>query len=64
VVGMLAAAGVSLAKSGLSGPAGFFVATLACLLMLRATIHPLFIILGCGGLQVAISRGLIPWFQS
>jgi chromate transporter len=63
VVGMLAAAGVSLAKSGLSGPTGFGVATIACLLMLRATIHPLLIILGCGALQVAISRGLISWLQ-
>jgi hypothetical protein len=31
--------------------------------MLRATIHPLLIILGCGALQVAISRGLISWLQ-
>ena len=63
VVGMLAAAGVSLAKSGLSGPAGFGVATLACLLMLRATIHPVLIIFGCGALQVAISRGMFSMFS-
>ncbi|MGH9840924.1 MAG: chromate transporter [Blastocatellia bacterium] len=62
VVGMLAAAGVSLAKSGLGGPAGFGVATLACLLMLRATIHPVLIIFGCGALQVAISRGMLSMF--
>jgi chromate transporter len=63
VVGMLAAAGVSLAKSGLSGPIGFGVATLSCLLMLRATIHPVLIIVGCGALQVALSRGLISWLH-
>ncbi len=63
VVGMLAAAGVSLAKSGLSGPVGFGVATLSCLLMLRATIHPVLIIFGCGALQVALSRGLISWLH-
>ena len=63
VVGMLAAAGVSLAKSGLSGPTGYGVATLACLLMLRATLHPVLIIFGCGLLQVAISRGMISWLH-
>jgi chromate transporter len=59
VVGMLAAAGVSLAKSGLSGATGFGVATLACLLMLRAKLNPVVIIFGCGLLQWAISRGLL-----
>src|SRR5215470_11419684 len=63
VVGMLAAAGVSLAKSGLSGPTGYGVATLACLLMLRATLHPVLIIFGCGLLQFAISRGMIGWLH-
>ncbi|MDX2031305.1 MAG: chromate transporter [Blastocatellia bacterium] len=62
VVGMLAAAGVSLAKSGLS-PTGFGIATLAFLLMLRATLHPVVIIFGCGLLQWAISRGLISWLH-
>lgn len=63
VVGMLAAAGVSLAKSGLSGPVGFGVATLACLLMLRATLHPVLIIMVCGLLQVGLSRGMISWLH-
>jgi len=57
VVGMLAAAGVSLAKSGVSGATGFGIATLACLLMLRAKLNPVVIIFGCGLLQWAISRG-------
>ena len=59
VVGMLAAAGVSMAKSGLSGPVGYGIATLAFLLMMRATINPVIIIFGCGMLQWAIARGLI-----
>lgn len=59
VVGMLAAAGVSMAKSGLSGPVGYGIATLAFLLMMRATINPVTIIFGCGVLQWAIARGLI-----
>jgi chromate transporter len=61
VVGMLAAAGVSLARSGLSAdnPVGYGVATLACLLMLRAKLNPVVIIFGCGLLQWIASRGLI-----
>jgi chromate transporter len=59
VVGMLAAAGVTLASSGLNGATGFGIATLSCLLMLRAKLHPVMIILLCGVLQWAISRGLI-----
>jgi chromate transporter len=59
VVGMLAAAGVTLAGSGLSGATGFGIATLSCLLMLRAKLHPVMIILLCGVLQWALSRGLI-----
>jgi chromate transporter len=59
VVGMLAAAGVSMAKSGLSGPVGYGIATLAFLMMMRATINPVIIIFGCGMLQWAIARGLI-----
>jgi chromate transporter len=61
VVGMLAAAGVSLARSGLGTPDSYAVATLAFLLMLRARLNPVVIILLCGGLQWAISRGLIGW---
>ncbi len=64
VVGMLAAAGVTLAKSGLSGATGFGIATLSCLLMLRAKLNPVVIILGCGLLQWAISRGLIGWMPA
>jgi len=63
VVGMLAAAGVSLAKSGLGTPESFGVATLAFLLMLRARLNPVIIIFGCGLLQLLISRGLIGWFH-
>jgi chromate transporter len=59
VVGMLAAAGVSMAKSGLSGPVGYGIATLAFLMMMRATINPVIIIFGCGMLQWAIARGVI-----
>ncbi|MBI1764704.1 MAG: chromate transporter [Acidobacteria bacterium] len=59
VVGMLAAAGVSLAKSGVSGSTGFGIATLAFLLMMRAAVNPVIIIFGCGMLQWAIARGLI-----
>lgn len=58
VVGMLAAAGVTLAKSGVSGATGFGVATLSCLLMLRAKLNPIVIVLGCGLLQWVISREL------
>ncbi|HZS07826.1 MAG TPA: chromate transporter [Blastocatellia bacterium] len=60
VVGMLAAAGVSLARSGLSAenPLGYAIATLACLLMLRAKLNPVVIIFGCGLLQWIASRGL------
>jgi chromate transporter len=59
VVGMLAAAGVSLAKSGVSGPVGYGIATLAFLLMMRAKLNPVIIIFGCGLLQWAIARGVI-----
>ena len=62
VVGMLAAAGVSLAKSGLNTPLSYGVATLAFLLMMRARLNPVLIIFGCGLLQWAISRGLLSWF--
>ncbi|HEX5082786.1 MAG TPA: chromate transporter [Blastocatellia bacterium] len=62
VVGMLAAAGVTMAKSGVNGAAGFGIATLSCLLMLRAKLNPVVIILGCGLLQLAISRGLLNAF--
>jgi chromate transporter len=62
VVGMLAAAGVTMAKSGVSGPIGFGIATLSCLLMLRAKLNPVVIIFGCGLLQWAISRGLLSAF--
>jgi chromate transporter len=58
VVGMLAAAGVSLARSGLETPDSYPVATLAFLLMLRARLNPVVIILLCGGLQWVISQGL------
>lgn len=62
VVGMLAAAGVTMAKSGVSGSTGFGIATLSCLLMLRAKLNPVVIIFGCGLLQWAISRGLLSVF--
>jgi hypothetical protein len=48
-----------MAKSGLSGPVGYGIATLAFLMMMRATINPVIIIFGCGMLQWAIARGLI-----
>ena len=59
VVGMLAAAGVSLAKSGLNSPLSYGVATMAFLLMLRAKLNPVVIIFGCGLVQWAVARGLI-----
>ncbi len=62
VVGMLAAAGVTMAKSGLSDATGYGVATLSCLLMLRAKLNPVAIIFGCGLLQWAISGGLLSAF--
>ncbi len=62
VVGMLAAAGVSLARSGLKGPVSYGMATLAFLLMMRARLNPVIIIFGCGVLQWAIARGLLPSF--
>ncbi len=62
VVGMLAAAGVSLARSGLKGPVSYGMATLAFLLMMRARVNPVIIIFGCGVLQWAIARGLLPSF--
>ena len=65
VVGMLASAGVSLARSSLSTtlsygniPISFGIATLAFLLMLRAKLNPVFIIFGCGALQLILSRWL------
>ncbi len=61
VVGMLAAAGVSLARSGLGSPESYGVAALSFLLMLRARLNPVLIILLCGGLQLVISRGLVSW---
>ncbi|MCI0336515.1 MAG: chromate transporter [Acidobacteria bacterium] len=63
VVGMLAAAGVSLAKNGLNTSLSYGVATLAFLLMLRAKLNPVVIIFGCGLLQWAVSRGLISWLH-
>lgn len=63
VVGMLAAAGVALAKSGLNTPLSYGVATLAFLLMLRAKINPVLIIFGCGLFQWAVARGLIGWLH-
>jgi chromate transporter len=63
VVGMLAAAGVSLAKNGLNTPLSYGVATLAFLLMLRAKLNPVVIIFICGLLQWAVSRGLIGWLH-
>jgi chromate transporter len=59
VVGMLAAAGVSLAKSGVSGAVGYGIATLAFLLMMRATLNPVTIIFGCGVLQWVMTRFVI-----
>lgn len=59
VVGMLAAAGVSLARSGLNTPLSYGVATLAFLLMMRARLNPVWIIFGCGLLQWFISSGII-----
>ena len=59
VVGMLAAAGVSLARSGLSTPLSYGVATLAFLLMMRARLNPVLIIFGCGLLQFVLSSGLL-----
>jgi chromate transporter len=59
VVGMLAAAGVSLARSGLDSTLSFGVATTAFLLMLRARLNPVVIILGCGVLQFAVAHYLL-----
>ncbi len=66
VVGMLASAGVSLARSSLSMslsyrniPVSFGIATLAFLLMMRARLNPVLIIFGCGALQLIISKWLI-----
>jgi len=66
VVGMLAAAGVSLARSALSTtlsfgniPVSFGLATLAFLLMLRARLNPVVIIFGSGAAQLVISRYLL-----
>lgn len=58
VVGMLAAAGVSLARSGLDSTLSFGVATTAFLLMLRARLNPVVIILGCGVLQFFVAHYL------
>lgn len=65
VVGMLAAAGVSLARSSLSTslsyrniPVSFGIATVAFLLMMRARLNPVLIIFGCGALQWGISKWL------
>ncbi len=66
VVGMLAAAGVSLARSSLSTslsyrniPVSFGIATVAFLLMMRARLNPVLIIFGCGALQLVISKWLV-----
>jgi chromate transporter len=59
VVGMLAAAGVSLARSGLNSTLSFGVATTAFLLMLRAKLNPVVIILGCGALQFVLAHYLL-----
>ena len=59
VVGMLAAAGVSLARSGLDSTLSFGVATTAFLLMLRARLNPVVIILGCGMLQFVLAHYLL-----
>lgn len=66
VVGMLAAAGVSLARSSLSTslsyrniPVSFGIATIAFLLMMRARLNPVLIIFGCGALQLIISKWLM-----
>ena len=58
VVGMLAAAGVSLARSGLDSALSFGVATIAFLLMLRAKLNPVVIVVGCGALQFAVAHHL------
>jgi chromate transporter len=58
VVGMLAAAGVTLARSGLDSTLSFGVATTAFLLMLRAKLNPVVIILGCGLLQFVVAHYL------
>jgi chromate transporter len=63
VVGMLAAAGFSLASSGLSTPLSYGVATLAFLLMMRARFNPVLIMFGCGLLQWVIARGLIGFIR-
>ena len=59
VVGMLAAAAVSLARSGLHSTLSFGIATFAFLLMLRARLNPFIIIFGCGLLQFFLSRYVI-----
>ena len=66
VVGMLAAAGVSLARSSLNTslsyrniPVSFGIATLAFLLMMRARVNPVLIVFGCGALQLIISKWLV-----
>jgi chromate transporter len=66
VVGMLASAGVSLARSSLSTslsyrniPVSFGIATIAFLLMMRARLNPVLIIFGCGALQLVISKWLM-----
>ena len=63
VVGMLAAAGVSLARSSLSTsleyrniPISFGIATIAFLFMMRARLNPVLIIFGCGALQLIMTR--------
>ncbi|MGE0129253.1 MAG: chromate transporter [Blastocatellales bacterium] len=58
VVGMIAAAGVSLARTGLNSTLSYGVAMLAFLLLLRARINPVLIILGCGLLQLVAAHFL------
>lgn len=59
VVGMIAAAGVSLARTGLHSTLSYGVAALAFLLLLRVRVNPVLIILGCGLLQLLIAHFLL-----
>ncbi len=59
VVGMIAAAGVSLARTGLHSTLSYGIAVLAFLLLLRVRVNPVLIILGCGVLQLIMAR-LLP----
>lgn len=59
VVGLIAAAGVSLARTGLHSTLSYGIAGLAFLLLLRVRVNPVLIILGCGVLQLIMAR-LLP----